>query len=141
ISGLSVGLFFIGLWFTKQYISRPLELMAKATQKIRAGDFSQRIPVISTDEIASLAVAMNEMCAEVERLLEGMARDMAERQRLEAQLLMAQKMEAVGRLAGGIAHEFGNVLTIISGYCVLVLGNLKKDDPLRAEIDGIQKAA
>jgi signal transduction histidine kinase len=141
ISGLSVGLFFVGLWFTKRYISRPLELMAKATQKIRAGDFSQRVPVISTDEVASLAVAMNDMCAEVERLLESMEREAKERARLEEQLWMAQKMEAVGRLAGGIAHEFGNVLTIISGYCVLVLGGLKKDDPLRFEVEGIQKAA
>src|SRR5437773_3015261 len=49
-------------------------------------------------------------------------------------------MEAVGRLAGGIAHEFGNVLTIINGYSALLLSSLKKDDPLREEVEGIRKA-
>lgn len=73
--------------------------------------------------------------------IQGMARDITERRRLEEQLWIAQKMEAVGRLAGGIAHEFGNVLTIITGYCALMLSSLKKDDPLRDEVDGIQKAA
>src|SRR6185295_478031 len=72
--------------------------------------------------------------------VQGLARDISERRRLEEQLWTAQKMEAVGRLAGGIAHEFGNVLTIIGGYCALLLSGMKKDDPLREEVEGIRKA-
>jgi two-component system cell cycle sensor histidine kinase/response regulator CckA len=241
-----VGLFFVGLWFSKRYISHPIELIENSARLIRAGDFSQRVPVVSSDEVASLAMTLNDMCAEVERSVEryrelfenasdivytmsldgnflsinrageritgypreeflkmnveqllpsqqlevsnqmlkrklsaeqavtvyplqlirkdgvttslevstrliyeggkpvavqGMGRDITERRRLEEQLWIAQKMEAVGRLAGGIAHEFGNVLTIISGYCALLLSSLKKDDPLREEVVGIQRAA
>jgi PAS domain S-box-containing protein len=73
--------------------------------------------------------------------VQGTARDISERRRLEDQLWNAQKMEAVGRLAGGIAHEFGNVLTIITGYAALLQSGLKKDDELLDEVTGIQKAS
>ncbi|HEX7667989.1 MAG TPA: ATP-binding protein, partial [Polyangiaceae bacterium] len=67
--------------------------------------------------------------------------DLSERKQLEEQFRQAQKMEAVGRLAGGVAHDFNNVLSVILTYAELIGGDLRPDEPLRADIEEIRKAA
>ncbi|NNN05186.1 MAG: PAS domain S-box protein [Elusimicrobia bacterium] len=64
-------------------------------------------------------------------------RDISERQALEAQLRQAQKMESVGRLAGGVAHDFNNLLTAINGYASLLMDALPKDDSKRQDVKEI----
>jgi PAS domain S-box-containing protein len=66
--------------------------------------------------------------------------DITERKVLEAQLLTAQKMEAVGRLAGGVAHDFNNLLMAIMGYGELIRTSLYQDDPLFHYVEDILKA-
>lgn len=63
-----------------------------------------------------------------------------ERSRLEQRLRQAQKMESVGRLAGGVAHDFNNHLTVINGYCDMLLESLAPDDPLAEELTEIRGA-
>jgi PAS domain S-box-containing protein len=67
--------------------------------------------------------------------------DNTERKRLEEQFRQAQKMEAVGRLAGGVAHDFNNLLTVITGYCAMLLDQLTTNDPMAADMQQILKAA
>jgi PAS domain S-box-containing protein len=68
-------------------------------------------------------------------------RVVTDRKKLEAQLLQAQKMEAVGLLAGGIAHDFNNILSAIVGYGHLSLMKMDSDDPLRENMDQILASA
>ena len=63
--------------------------------------------------------------------------DVTEKKKLEAQLLHAQKMEAIGTLTSGIAHEFNNILTVIIGYGRLLREEMKQDDPLNHNVNQI----
>jgi two-component system, cell cycle sensor histidine kinase and response regulator CckA len=73
-------------------------------------------------------------------LFTGVARDVTEHKALEAQLLKAQKMEAVGRLAGGVAHDFNNLLMAITGYGELMRSKVLRDDPLYGHLENILQA-
>jgi PAS domain S-box-containing protein len=70
----------------------------------------------------------------------GVATDVTEHKRLEDQLRHAQKMEAIGRLAGGVAHDFNNLLTAMMGYSELLTTRLHPDEPLRKYALEIQKS-
>jgi PAS domain S-box-containing protein len=81
-----------------------------------------------TDEDGRITVILN-------------VRDLTERKSLEAQLNQAQKMEAIGRLAGGVAHDFNNLTTAILGYSELMLRQLGAGDPLRRHVAEVTRAA
>jgi PAS domain S-box-containing protein len=68
-------------------------------------------------------------------------RDITERRRLEEQLRQSQKMEAVGQLASGVAHDFNNILTAINGYGDMLLDNLLLDEPNRELVEEVKKAS
>ena len=76
-----------------------------------------------------------------EQVIESTLVDITERKQLEQQLWQSQKMDALGSLAGGVAHDFNNVLTAILGYADLVLLDLPADSPHRKDLDEISRAA
>ncbi len=96
-----------------------------------------------TSEHARLAAAFAAQAAialENARLYEEARRELAERQRIEAEQRQSQKMEALGRLAGGIAHDFNNLLTVILGEVGILLEDLPANDPRRHSLEQILQA-
>ncbi|MDO9263712.1 MAG: PAS domain S-box protein [Desulfosalsimonadaceae bacterium] len=71
----------------------------------------------------------------------GVKRDITDNLRLSAQYQQAQKMESVGRLAGGVAHDFYNMLSVILGYTELAMDQVDRDTPLHADLEEVFKAA
>lgn len=71
----------------------------------------------------------------------GIMRDITRNRQLEEQLLQAQKMESIGKLAGGVAHDFNNYLTAIQGYIDLALADLKDNDDIRASMKEVRRSA
>ncbi|MCC7156988.1 MAG: PAS domain S-box protein [Bryobacterales bacterium] len=86
--------------------------------------------------------AANELAGLIGVALDITTRKRAENERasLMEQLIQAQKMESLGRLAGGVAHDFNNLLTVINGYSELALAKLPANDPTRAPLAEIRKA-
>jgi nitrogen-specific signal transduction histidine kinase len=69
------------------------------------------------------------------------SRDITERKRLEEQLHHSQRLEAVGRLAGGVAHDFNNLLMVITGYSHMLLDAMHPSDPARLDLEQVVKAS
>jgi len=95
-----------------------------------------------------LETVVQEQTAELVDTVEKLKQEIAERQKaeverqfLQGQLLQSQKMESIGRLAGGVAHDFNNILTAILSYAELTLMKLAEDHPVRSHLVSIQAAS
>ncbi len=86
-------------------------------------------------------VTLPEALAEAERLSHELEQERVRGRRLEDDLRDARRLEAVGRLAGGVAHDFSNILAVITGYSELMLKRMDPTDPLRTGAESIRKAA
>lgn len=94
---------------------------------------TKKIPILRQEGSAQYLLGISED-------ITGRKRAEEEKENLQNQLLQAQKMESVGRLAGGLAHDFNNMLGVILGYAELGLAQLKPDHPLRANLEQIRGA-
>lgn len=108
--------------------------LQQAFQKVSDGNFSYRVETGPTNTLSTLVDEFNKMSARL-------CRAEQHRQKIEAQLRQAQKMEAVGRLAGGVAHDFNNIICVIMGYTGMVLEKITRNDPLYDDLQEIMDAA
>ena len=142
------------LLMLKNSIIGPVTSMAKVMAKVKNGDMSARCQQVSerNDEIDEMGVSLNTMLESVEKRdttlqeyqqklteqLEELKRQKQEQQRLAQQLQRVEKMEAVGALAGGVAHDLNNILSGIVSYPELLLLDMKEDSPFRKPLHVIQ---
>jgi signal transduction histidine kinase/ActR/RegA family two-component response regulator len=122
-----------GLLFSRR-MSRPLRDLADASEDIAGGNWTRQVPVRGSTEATMMAQAFNQMTTSLRHWYE-------QAKKRDDELRQAQKLEAIGRLAGGVAHDFNNLLTAIKGYGELLRGELDTGDPRRADADEIVKAA
>ncbi len=100
-------------------------------------------PDLSEEDAPALTAFANQMAAawRKTRLLQDLQTSLEELEETQAQLLQSQKMEAIGRLAGGVAHDFNNLLTVISGYTDVLLSKVGATESMRKELVEIESAA
>ena len=89
------------------------------------------------------ALVTSNLCknGKAEVIIQSIIRNVSEQRRLQQQPLQEQKLEAVGQLAGGMAHNMNNILSAITGYGYLIKMQLSSDDPVRADVEQILEAA
>jgi two-component system, cell cycle sensor histidine kinase and response regulator CckA len=111
-----------------------------AGQTIEGGEERRRSKDGSIIDVSFWNAPLRDADGAVTGIVEVVA-DNTERKRLEEQFRQAQKMEAVGRLAGGVAHDFNNLLTVITGYCQMLLDRFPEADPNREDMLQVLKAS
>jgi two-component system cell cycle sensor histidine kinase/response regulator CckA len=114
--------------------TRPLACLVGGVRALERGNFTYPLETRGGDEVAQVTRAFDGMRATLQR-------NEAQRQQLEDQLRQSQKMDAIGRLAGGVAHDFNNLLTVIKGHSGLLLERLNPTDSLYGSSEQIEKAA
>ncbi len=96
----------------------------------------------TNSDVSLLGNLANQIAPVIEnfRLVEKAREEVAENKRLQEQLIHSQKMEAIGRLSAGVAHDFNNILSVIIGYSNLILAQYREDSTLQQSIKNIQDA-
>ncbi|MGZ8474203.1 MAG: response regulator [Candidatus Deferrimicrobiaceae bacterium] len=137
---LLAGVLLLGITVTVLLV-RPLKRVQREAREFVREFTGEELPVeTGGNEIDTLAAANRRMVETIKHHIAGREKAEAALRKTLEQERQSQKMEAVGRLAGGVAHDFNNLLTVINGYSEVLLRRLGETDPARREVGEIHKA-
>ncbi|MGZ8450061.1 MAG: response regulator [Candidatus Deferrimicrobiaceae bacterium] len=137
---LLAGVLLLGITVTVLLV-RPLKRVQREAREFVREFTGEELPVeTGGNEIDALAAANRRMVETIKHHIAGREKAEAALRKTLEQERQSQKMEAVGRLAGGVAHDFNNLLTVINGYSEVLLRRLGENDPARREVGEIHKA-
>jgi signal transduction histidine kinase len=134
----------IFIYFVSNLFVQQLMRLLEAIQKIRQGDLSARVGVQDQDELGKVCTGFNQMAEVLEKTTvsrDALAKEIEERKRLEQMMLQAEKMSAIGQLAGGVAHEINNPLGVILGFAQNVVKRIQPGDPFEMPLKSIEREA
>lgn len=121
------------------YVTKPVDMpviLARIKSLISRKKAEEALKEL-TEELESRVAIRT---AELQSVNDQLHKEISERKQAEEQFRQSQKMEAFGKLAGGVAHDFNNLLTVINGYSQLALSRIEKDDTLHAWVEEINRS-
>ena len=137
LTALGVYAFFVMAmgWFLSRFLARPLRELQASSRRVATGDLSHKLDTTSRiREFRGLASDLETMRRELVGLNRNLENQIAERAILESRIRQKQRLETVGTLAGGVAHELNNVLVPIALYSDMVLDSIHEDHPAHDEL-------
>ncbi len=129
-----------GVWWYTRRITQPLRALTGASLRIGAGDYAHRVHLHREDELGQLGGAFDQMAGRIEAAHRELADRVEELRAIRAQVVHLQRMDAVGRLAGGVAHDFNNMLSVILAEAELARAQLPGAHPAAEAVEGIAAA-
>ncbi|HWS16267.1 MAG TPA: response regulator, partial [Candidatus Methylomirabilis sp.] len=131
-----------GILVSKRFILDKVAALKETTQRISRGDLGARVPeIVSGGDLGELGNAFDNMARRLQEADAERRESEEEKLNRERQVQRSQKLESLGVLAGGIAHEFNNLLMVILGHAELALGAIPPTSPARGSLTEITTAS
>jgi C4-dicarboxylate-specific signal transduction histidine kinase len=142
LSGIMFMVIGLAIFISKRSIHDKIIILSNASRKIAQGDLSVRVAnSVSGGELGELGLAFDEMADRLANNISERETAELELKKLEVQLSQAHKLESIGRLAGGVAHDFNNMLTPILGYAEILMTRIEPGSRNYEMLSNIRKSA